>query len=189
MILSDSEIQNRIRMGLDHERIVIDPMPSDEAFQPASIDLHLAAGIKLYRPNQAYFALVEPGKVPPMADEEIPESGFILDPDMFVLASTVERIHVPTNLIGVVDGKSSLGRMGLAVHITAGFIDPGFRGNITLELKNVSNSRIVLRRDMSICQLRFHTMLGEVSRPYGTKELKSKYQDSVGTVQAKPVSS
>lgn len=183
MILSDSERQNRIFSN----DIVISPMPADDALQPTSVDLHLAPTIKLFDK----WDVIEVGKVPEMKSLEMGERlGYQLRENQFVLASTVERIEVPYDLVAVVDGKSSLGRIGLAVHITAGYIDPGFKGNITLELKNMNpNMMILLRPGMSICQLRFHSILGRVMRPYGSKGLGSKYQYSVGTVAARPVDS
>lgn len=166
MILSDSEIYRRMALSADHdERIVITPAP--EIVQPASVDLHLSSDINLF------------DKSP---NVEIDPKGYTIFPGQFLLGSTVEHVEIPNDLTARVEGKSSLGRIGLMVHVTAGFIDPGFRGNITLELKNLSIFSISLSTGMPISQLCFQKIFGKVLRPYGSDELDSKYQNSKGTV-------
>lgn len=163
MILSDSEIARRLALPEGHDgRIIITPKP--EIIQPASVDLHLSPDMQslgcMGRNANCY--AMEPGE--------------------FLLGSTVEHVEVPTDLTARVEGKSSLGRIGLMVHVTAGFVDPGFRGNITLELKNLSSRSIRLEAGMLISQLCFQKVVGVVLRPYGSDGLNSKYQDSKGTV-------
>jgi len=175
--LSDSAIRERIESG----SIVFAPSVGDKAIQPTSIDLRLGQSILSYEswrsldPREGSAGL-----------EVVSDTGdYLISPGEFVLGSTLERVEVPYDLVGIVEGKSSLGRLGLAVHITAGFIDPGFRGHITLELKNVNRVAIRLYPEMFICQLCFETIYGKVLRPYGSVGLGSKYQDSVGTIGAK----
>jgi len=184
MILSDSEIMDRIagrRANGDAVKpIVIRPTPDSSRIQPASIDLSLGAKILSYHSTGPQ--PLEPG-VGETLSEFVLESDepFILMPDAFVLGHTEEWIEVPDDLVARVEGKSSLGRMGLVVHVTAGFIDPGFRGNITLELCNLNCHRsIALTRGMLISQLAFESIQGTVRRPYGHPGLGSKYQDSRG---------
>ena len=101
-----------------------------------------------------------------------------IDPGEFLLAATVESITLPPFMAARVEGKSSLGRLGLAVHITAGFIDPGWSGPLTLELFNTAPYSIILYQGMKICQISFHPVVGEVERPYGDPTLGSKYADA-----------
>jgi dCTP deaminase len=97
-----------------------------------------------------------------------------------VLGSTVERVEVPDDLLAKVDGRSSLGRLAILIHATAGFIDPGFRGTITLELSNVGRLPVALRPGMRICQISFETLTSPARRPYGAERRSSKYQDQSG---------
>ena len=101
---------------------------------------------------------------------------FILHPGEFVLGSTLERVTLPDDLVARLEGKSSLGRLGLLIHSTAGYVDPGWKGNLTLELSNVANLPIALYYGMKIGQISFFKMSSPVDRPYGSKELGSKYQ-------------
>lgn len=164
VILSDSEIMRRMEL-MSEQRIVINPEPDMRAIQPASVDLRLS-------PQIIYKGI--PGRVK--------DDKYVMTPGQFVFGSTIERIEVPPDLAARVEGKSSLGRVGLMVHVTAGFIDPGFRGNITLELKNLSDEPITLEVGMPISQVCFLEVFGKVLRPYGSEELGSKYQDSEGTI-------
>ena len=101
---------------------------------------------------------------------------FILHPGEFVLGSTYEQVTLPDDVAARLEGKSSLGRLGLLTHSTAGFVDPGFSGHVTLELSNVANLPIVLTPGMAIGQISFMTMTTPVDRPYGSPELRSRYQ-------------
>lgn len=185
MKLSDSEIKRRMLVK-GREQIIITPEPGWHCIQPTSVDLHLSSMLRLYPqpvPGQPLILDPEQG-----ADTR--EQGFetyVMVPGDFILASTFEHVTIPTDLVAIVEGKSSLGRVGLAVHITAGFIDPGFRGNITLELKNVNAHPIKLTGGMAICQLCFETILGTVERPYGSPGLRSRYQNSEGTIGARRI--
>ena len=159
-------------------RIVVDPNPADASLQPASIDLHLDQTLREYVDTCLPLDIRNP---PELKSINI-RRGFLLPKGDFILGSTAERVEIPSDLVAIVEGKSSLGRLGLAVHITAGFIDPGYRGHITLELHNVNKLPIVLYPGMAICQLCFETLEGEVQRPYGSNGLGSRYQDSEGTI-------
>jgi len=107
------------------------------------------------------------------------DNPFILHPGEFVLAVTLERVELPADLVGRLDGKSSLGRLGLIVHSTAGFVDPGFKGRLTLELTNVANLPITLSYAMPVSQISFSRLTTPAERPYG-KAAGSKYQDQTG---------
>lgn len=185
MILSDSEIRRRMASEDEESRIVVYPEPADCDIQPASIDLRLSSDLLVFSSKfyPSKFHPIEYGKQPIMEKVSIP---YILEPGEFLLGSTSEWVEVPNDLVARVEGKSSLGRIGLMVHVTAGFIDPGFRGNITLELKNLSDALIKLEEGMPICQICFEKVFGKVLRPYGSDGLGSKYQGSKGTRPANP---
>ena len=108
--------------------------------------------------------------------------GYCMHPGQFVLGHTVERFHMPDDLVGRIDGKSSLGRLGLMIHITAGLVDPGFQGQLVLELRNVGPLPLVLRPDMRIAQISFEQLTGPCAYPYGSERLNSKYQGQEGVV-------
>src|ERR671915_1768158 len=172
MILSDRDI----RAELDAGRIVIDPFMPD-AVQPSSVDLHLGNRFRVFRNNRT--AVIDPRQEQPELTELVEISGdepFILHPGEFVLGATFERVGLPDDLVARLEGKSSLGRLGLLIHSTAGYVDPGWRGNLTLELSNVANLPIALYYGMKIGQISFFRMSSEVERPYGSPELGSKYQ-------------
>jgi dCTP deaminase len=111
-----------------------------------------------------------------------PEEGFVLHPGEFVLGVTSEQVNLPSNIVGRIEGKSSLGRLGLMVHVTSGFIDPGFRGCLTLQMTNVLRVPIVLRPSKRICQVVFAYLNSPAMNPYG-----GNYQDSEGVVASKGV--
>lgn len=182
MILSDEKI--REFMARSNDPLVITPPPSDLCHQPASVDLTLSNGFMRLPAG----ARIDPRNPPALQRYEVPaQVSFTLRPHDFVLASTVEYVRIPRDLVAIVEGKSSLARIGLKVHVTAGYIDPGFEGNITLELCNMSgNNDIELMPGMRISQLAFHRVDGKVQRPYGHPDLKSKYQRSAGTCGPKP---
>lgn len=112
------------------------------------------------------------------------DSRMVIPPDGFILGTTAEQVNIPNRIAAKFEGKSSLGRIGLATHVTAGFIDPGFSGNITLEIKNLSNAPIMLHKGMRIGQLSFDVLDRAPSRCYGSPELKSHYQHQVGVTPA-----
>jgi dCTP deaminase len=171
-VLSDRDI----RAAIDAGDIRIDPYdPTD--LQPSSIDLHLDRSFRVFRNNR--YAFIDVRAVQPDLTELLrieDEEPFILHPGEFVLGQTLEWVELPIDLVARLEGKSSLGRLGLLIHSTAGYVDPGWKGNLTLELSNVANLPIALYFGMRIGQISFHGMSSPVDRPYGTPELGSKYQ-------------
>ncbi len=140
MVLSDHSIQE----ALDSGRLVVDPM-GENAIQPASLDIRLDAHFRVFRNHrQAYIDIREEMEELTEPQSIEPDEPFVLHPGEFVLGSTVERVELAYDLVARVEGKSSLGRLGLLVHATAGFVDPGWKGNLTLELSNVSTLPIRL---------------------------------------------
>ena len=166
---------------------LIDPF-DPEMVQPASIDVHLDRYFYRAQTVDPTY-VIDPVKSNDDCFEElfeVPEGEtFLMNPKDFVLASTVQKLTVPTNMMARFEGKSSLGRIGLLTHITAGFIDPGFSGFITLELKNVTNFGIVLHPGMKIGQICFEDLSASVEFPYGSSENGSHYQDQVGPTLSK----
>jgi dCTP deaminase len=165
-----------IRAALEAGRIRIDP--TDEAsLQPSSVDLHLDREFRVFH-NYRY-ARIDPRMEMPDLTEPTSIDGddpFILHPGEFVLGQTLEWVELPDDLVSRLEGKSSLGRLGLLIHSTAGYVDPGWKGNLTLELSNVANLPIALYFGMRIGQISFFEMSSPVERPYGTKGLGSRYQ-------------
>ena len=172
MVLSDRSIREAISNG----SIVIEPY-SDKDVQPASVDFHLANKILVFRNSTLPYIDLRK-EVPNLTEEVIiqDDDPFMLHPGEFVLGSTLEKLTLANDLVARIEGKSSLGRLGLMIHSTAGFIDPGWSGNLTLELANVSRLPITLYFGMRIGQISFQHMTTEVDRPYGSKELSSRYQ-------------
>lgn len=164
-ILSDKTIKERIRLTKD---LVVLPL-NDCDIQPCSIDLHLGPSLKTIQGHEYNL-----------------EKGILeLEPGEFILGSTTEYVEIPDDLVATVDGKSSLGRLGITAHVTAGYIDAGFKGNITLEIANLSNESFYLKKGMKICQIRFTTLTTPVDKPYGHESLGSHYQNSKGTILSK----
>ena len=176
MILSDRSI----REAMDAGRIIVDPF--DEAcLQPSSIDVKVANLFRVFRNHSTAIIDVKKDLTELTELVEIPDGeAFILHPGEFVLGSTLERIGIAADLVARVEGKSSLGRLGLLIHSTAGFIDAGFDGHITLELSNVANLPITLYPSMKIGQVSFMTMTTPADRPYGSGARGSKYQGQRG---------
>jgi dCTP deaminase len=171
MILSDKTIKEKIKSG----HIVIKPF-SEEFLQPASYDLHLDKYFLVF--NKENIAVVDVKDKPKdlMREIEVDEKeGFIIHPGEFVLANVKEITGVDGGHVGRLEGKSSLGRLGLIVHATAGFLDPGNKLRLTLELANVSPIPIRIYPNMKIAQIAFETLDRECERPYGSKALNSKY--------------
>jgi dCTP deaminase len=182
VILSDRTIREQIEAG----RIVIDPF--DPALvQPSSVDVRISHLFRVFRNHTAgvidvkqdQTALTELVEMP-VGDEGVGDDPFMLHPGEFVLGSTLERVAVPDDLVGRVEGKSSLGRLGLLIHSTAGFIDAGFDGHITLELANVASLPITLYPGMKIGQVSFMRMTTAADAPYGHGATGSKYQGQRG---------
>ncbi len=176
MVLSDRAIRRLIEAG----RIGIDPY--DQALmQPSSLDVRVDRLFRVFRNSRYPFIDVKTDQEDLTELVEIgDEEPFILHPGEFVLGSTLERVRLPDDLVARLEGKSSLGRLGLLIHSTAGFIDPGFDGHVTLELSNVANLPITIYPAMKIGQLSFVQMSEPAETPYGSGALGSKYQGQRG---------
>ena len=176
MVLSDQAIRRLIEAG----RIGIDPYDAG-LMQPSSLDVRVDRLFRVFRNSRYPFIDVK------AEQEELTElvevdgaEPFILHPGEFVLGSTLERVALPDDLVARLEGKSSLGRLGLLIHSTAGFIDPGFDGHVTLELSNVANLPITIYHGMKIGQISFMQLSEATSTPYGASSLGSKYQGQRG---------
>jgi dCTP deaminase len=172
VVLSDRDIRAEIAAG----RIVIDPY-IPEAVQPSSVDLHLDRRFRVFRNSRYPFIDVRSDQ--PELTELVEIDGdepFILHPGEFVLGSTFERVELPNDLVARLEGKSSLGRLGLLIHSTAGYVDPGWEGNLTLELSNVANLPITLYDGMKIGQISFQRLSSPVEVGYGDARIGSKYR-------------
>ncbi len=183
MMLSDRDILARLARG----DLVIAPLEDvDLQVQPASVDLRLGNDFLVFRTPHVPF--IDPAHPPENYTEpiHIPDGDvFIIHPGEFALASTLERVEIPDDLVARVDGRSSLGRLAIVVHATAGFIDPGFKGHITLELSNLGRVPVALRPRMRCSQLEFHELASPSLRPYGSPDRGSKYQDQRGPVASR----
>jgi dCTP deaminase len=176
MVLSD----RTIRRLLDEGRIEIDPYDSS-LLQPSSVDVRVDRYFRVFHnARYPYIDVKEPQEDLTELVELDDERPFILHPGEFVLASTLERIRLPDDLVARLEGKSSLGRLGLLIHSTAGFIDPGWDGHVTLELSNVANLPITIYYEMKIGQLSFVQLSEPAETPYGSGGLGSKYQGQKG---------
>ena len=176
MILSDRSIREEIAKG----RIEIDPY-DDTCVQPSSIDLHVDRRFRTFH-NARYPYIDVKAEMPDLTElveveEKVP---FILHPGEFVLGSTLERVRLPDDLVARLEGKSSLGRLGLLIHSTAGYVDPGWDGYLTLELSNVANLPITIYPGMKIGQISFFRLTSAADVPYGSAARGSKYQGQRG---------
>ena len=176
MVLSDRDIRAAIASG----RIGIEPF-DESCVQPASVDIRLDRFFRVFSSTRHPF--IDVAKV----SDEITElvevkdgERFILHPGQFVLGSTRERVRLAENIVSRVEGKSSLGRLGLLIHSTAGFIDPGWHGHITLELSNVNTIPVTLYPGMRIGQLSFFPLSSDAEHPYGSTQTGSHYQGQTG---------
>ena len=172
MVLSDRTIREEIATG----RIAIEPF-DPSLVQPSSVDVRVDRSFRVFHNNRYPFIDVRQ----PMEDLTelvVVEDGrpFNLHPGEFVLGQTLEHVTLPHDLVARLEGKSSLGRLGLLIHSTAGYVDPGWDGYLTLELSNVANLPITIYEGMPIGQLSFMRMDGPVERPYGSRETSNKYQ-------------
>jgi dCTP deaminase len=176
MVLSDRTIRRLLEEG----RIGIEPY-EEELLQPSSVDVRVDRLFRVFRNSRYPFIDVkqEMEELTELVEVD-PEEAFILHPGEFVLGSTLERITLPDDLVARLEGKSSLGRLGLLIHSTAGFIDPGWDGHVTLELSNVANLPITIYYGMKIGQLSFVQLSEPAEHPYGTGVLGSKYQGQIG---------
>ncbi len=176
MVLSDRAIRRLVEDG----RIGIEPYDAT-LMQPSSLDVRVDRLFRVFRNSRYPYIDVK------LEQEELTErvevaadEAFILPPGEFVLGSTLERVRLPDDLVARLEGKSSLGRLGLLIHSTAGFIDPGFDGHVTLELSNVANLPITIYPSMKIGQLSFMQLSEPAETPYGSGQLGSKYQGQRG---------
>ncbi len=172
MVLSDRSI----RQELDQGRIVINPLDASD-IQPASVDLHLDRKVLVFSNSSRPYIDIKQSleQLTEMVELE-DDSPFILHPGEFVLGSTKENIELPEDLVARLEGKSSLGRIGLVIHSTAGFVDPGWKGHLTLELSNLARLPITLYYGMKIGQISFLRLTTAAERLYGSQDLGSKYQ-------------
>lgn len=181
MILADASIRALVESGV----LVIDPYEPQHV-QPASVDVRLGHQFRVMRNTR--LTHIDPVTVDEslMESVEVPYGGqFVLHPGEFALGHTSETLALPDNIVGVVNGKSSLGRLGVQVHATAGFVDPGFEGVIVLELSNVATLPILLRPGMKVAQMVFQHLDRSAERPYGHPDLGSKYQGQRGAVSSR----
>jgi dCTP deaminase len=176
MILSDVDIRKELAAG----RIEIDPF-DDACVQPSSVDLHVDSRFRVFA-NSRYPYIDVRREMPDLTDvvEVAEDEAFILHPGEFVLGSTIERVRLPDDLVARLEGKSSLGRLGLLIHSTAGYVDPGWDGFLTLELSNVANLPITIYPHMKIGQISFFRLSTPAEVPYGSKGTRSKYQGQRG---------
>jgi dCTP deaminase len=176
VVLSDRTIAALIAEG----RIAIDPY-DESLLQPSSVDVRVDRFFRVFHnARYPYIDVKEPQEALTEVVEVDGDEPFILHPGEFVLGSTLERVALPDDLVARLEGKSSLGRLGLLIHSTAGFIDPGFDGHVTLELSNVANLPITIYHGMKIGQISFMRMTEPASAPYGSSALGSKYQGQRG---------
>ncbi|MCW3001265.1 MAG: dCTP deaminase [Conexibacter sp.] len=180
-VLSD----RTIRRFVDEGHIVITPW-DPLMVQPASVDLKLGTSFRVFHNHRIQVidladppqGLTEPVEV----DENEP---FVIHPNEFVLGRTEEHVEMPADVVARIEGKSSLGRLGLIVHATAGFVDPGFKGTLTLEITNFNSVPIVLRPGLPIAQLSFMTLDQAAERPYGHPDLGSHYHGQVDATESR----
>jgi dCTP deaminase len=176
VILSDRTIKKEIAEG----RIIIEPF-DERSVQPSSVDLRLDHRFIVFR-NHTLGHIDVKSNLEELTEtvEASDDDPFILHPGEFVLGSTAERVAIPADLVGRIEGKSSLGRLGLLIHTTAGFVDAGWDGQLTLEFSNVASLPITLYPGMKIGQISFIQMTTDADNPYGTGVLGSKYQGQQG---------
>ena len=182
-ILSDKTIKEYLEEG----KIVIDPLKDEQQIQPSSVDMRLGDEFKVFK-------VIRKPYIDPKDEEDIAEytesstvpegEAFIIHPTEFALATTQEYVKVPDDLVARVEGRSSMGRLGVTMHVTAGYVDPGFEGRITLEISNIGAMPVALYPGQRVCQLVFETMTTPAELPYGHPKRNSKYMK-----QLKPESS
>ena len=181
MLLSDRDIRAEITAG----RVKVEPF-TEAMVQPSSVDVRLDRFFRVFENHK--YSVIDPSTEQPELTREVAVTAdefFILHPGEFVLASTYEVITLPDDIAGRLEGKSSLGRLGLLTHSTAGFIDPGFSGHITLELSNVANLPVKLFPGMKIGQLCLIKLSSPAENPYGSALYGSRYQGQRGPTASK----
>ena len=176
MLLSDRDIRAEFAAG----RVVLEPLDL-EMVQPSSVDVRIDRYFRLFDNHK--YPVIDPSQEQPELTRLVevkPDDPFVLHPGEFVLASTYETVSLPDDIAARLEGKSSLGRLGLLTHSTAGFIDPGFSGHVTLELSNVATLPIMLWPGMKIGQLCFFRLSSPAEHPYGSDRYGSRYQGQRG---------
>jgi len=174
-VLSDGTIRRLV----DEGRIRIEPW-DPQLVQPASVDLRLGDSFRVFHNHRA--TAIDLRDPPPNLTEEVRVTGdepFVIHPGEFALGRTQEWVELPDDIVARIEGKSSVGRLGLIVHATAGFCDPGWKGTLTLELANLTRVPIRLYHGLPIAQLSFMALDAPAERPYGHEELGSHYQGQV----------
>src|ERR671934_2954390 len=181
-VLSDGTIMRLVREG----RIRIEPW-DESLVQPASIDLRLGDSFRVFHNHRAEAIDLRAGPPAGLTEEVVVggEEGFVIHPGEFCLGRTEEWVELPDDVVARIEGKSSLGRLGLIVHATAGFIDPGWKGTLTLELNNLTRVPIKLYPGLLIAQLSFMGLDRAAERPYGSPELGSHYQGQVAATESR----
>ena len=184
-ILSDKDIKEHLKSG----KIVINPLTNPEVqIQPSSVDLRIGREFKGFR-------IIRKPCIDPMDQSDLDSymesfyidegEPFIIHPGVFALATTHETIKLPHDLVARVEGRSSMGRLGVTMHVTAGYLDPGFMGKITLEISNIGKMPVALYTGQRVCQIVFETMTSPSERPYGHPERDSKYMGQKSPVSSK----
>lgn len=174
MILSDRNILKRLKK----KDLIIEPL-TRSSVQPSTYDLHLSNELRVFD-NWELGVVDVKKRDDPSRLVKIGPKGFIIHPGEFLLGATIEKITLPNDLAAKLEGRSSLGRLGLVIHATAGYVDPGFSGWLTFELSNLSRLPIRIYPKMKIAQICFFQMSSPVLHPYGSKEIGSKYQGQKG---------
>jgi dCTP deaminase len=180
-VLSDGTIRRLVEDG----RIKIDPW-DETLVQPASVDLRLGDSFRVFHNHRT--SSIDLRDPPQNLTEEVRVTGdepFVIHPGEFALGRTLEWVELPDDIVARIEGKSSLGRLGLIVHATAGFCDPGWKGTLTLELANLTRVPIRLYHGLAIAQLSFMALDAPAERPYGHEELGSHYQGQVGATASR----
>lgn len=180
-VLSDGTIRRLVEEG----RIGIDPWDPDMV-QPASVDLRLGPSFRVFHNHRV--ASIDLADPPSNLTEQVDideDTPFVIHPGEFVLGRTLERVRMPDDIVSRIEGKSSLGRLGLIVHATAGFVDPGFEGTLTLEITNLTRVPIKLWSGKPIAQLSFMTLDAPAQRPYGHPDLGSHYHGQIDATESR----
>ncbi|MDR1819873.1 MAG: dCTP deaminase [Methanobrevibacter sp.] len=178
-ILSDKDIKNY----LSSKKIIIEPLKNfEKQIQPSSVDLRIGNEFKSFKIVREPF--IDPKDSTDLSSYmesiNIPDGDcFIIHPNEFALATTLENVKIPDDLVARVEGRSSMGRLGVTMHVTAGYIDPGFEGRITLEISNIGKMPVALYPGQRVCQIVFETMTSPSQKPYGHPERNSKYMGQV----------
>ncbi|MBR3213363.1 MAG: dCTP deaminase [Methanosphaera sp.] len=178
-ILSDVDIKKY----LDEGKIVIDPIEDYKQIQPSSVDLRLGDEFKGFKiVTKPFIDPFDKIDLESYMESLTVEEGepFIIHPGEFTLATTYEYVKIPDDIVARVEGRSSMGRLGITMHVTAGYIDPGFEGRITLEISNIGKMPVALYPGQRVCQIVFETMTSPSAKPYGHEDRDSKYMRQTG---------